>query len=136
MTIRPSYVYGIVAVLLLMPIVWVLKAKSGATEASLPPAVKTAQATLRNAPTAENYDALSFQFYRAGMPERSVAASLEAIRLNSNVALYFNNLCAAYNDLGNYAQAVIACQNALRIDPAYQLARNNLNFALDHSKKP
>ena len=135
MTTRANHVYGIVAALLFLLAVWVLKAKYGATEAPLPPAVKAAQARLHDAPTAENYDALSFQFYRARMPERSVAASLEAVRLNPSVASYFNNLCAAYNDLGNYSQAIAACQNALRIDPGYQLARNNLNFALGHSKK-
>ena len=122
-----NYMYGIVAALLLVLVGWVLSAGYRARDDSLPAAVQAAQAKLRDAPTAENHDALSFQFYRAGMPERSVAESEQAIRLNPHVAAYFNNLCAAYNDLKKYAEAQAACQSALRIDPAFQLARANLD---------
>ncbi len=135
MTAPSNYAYGTVAALLLVLAGWVLRAEYGATDANLPAAVKAAQAKLRDAPTAENHDALSFQFYRAGMPQRSVAESEQAVRMNPHVASYFNNLCAAYNDLKKYAEAAAACQSALQIDPAFLLARNNLAFALDHSKK-
>ena len=84
---------------------------------------------------AEDYDAQSVRYYQAGMPEKSAEASRQAIRLNPNVATYFNNLCAAYNNLGRYDDAVAACRNALKIDPALQLARNNLGWALNHGGK-
>ena len=111
MTTRPNYVYGTVAALLLVLAAWVLGAEYGARDDTLPPAVKAAQAKLREAPTAENHDALSFQFYRAGMPQRSVAESEQAVRLNPHVASYFNTLCAAYNELKKYAEAAAACRS-------------------------
>jgi tetratricopeptide (TPR) repeat protein len=128
-------VYGIVAAMLLLLVIRVLMVGRGdAEEAALPPAVRAALDKVHDLPNAENYDALSFQFYQAGMYERSIAASKQALRMNATMPSYFNNLCAAYNGLGDYQDAVIACQNALRIDPAYQLARNNFEFASKHLK--
>ena len=127
-----SYIRAIMAIMLAILLGCAVNAFRGHPAPLVPAAVRLAQTTLREAPSAESYNELSFEFFRAGMPARSVETSLEAIRLNPRMAGYFNNLCAAYNDLHQYQQAVVACENALRLDPALQLARNNLVWARSH----
>jgi Flp pilus assembly protein TadD len=39
-----------------------------------------------------------------------------------------NNFCVAYGMLGQRDDAVVACERAVEIDPASQLAKNNLNW--------
>ena len=50
-----------------------------------------------------------------------------AVKAESAVA--YNNICAAYNALKLWDQAIAACQRALAIDPSYTLAQNNLRAA-------
>jgi len=38
-----------------------------------------------------------------------------------------NNICAAYNKLGRYEEAVAACEQALRLKPDFELARTTCN---------
>ena len=39
-------------------------------------------------------------------------------------------MCASYNQLKQWDLAKIACENALKIDSNFQIAKNNLNWAL------
>jgi len=41
----------------------------------------------------------------------------------------YNNICAAYNQLQQWDQAIAACQRALVIQPDFELAKNNLAAA-------
>jgi hypothetical protein len=46
----------------------------------------------------------------------------------------WNNICAANNKLGGYDEAAVACEQALRSKPAFELARNNLQYAHQMAK--
>ena len=64
----------------------------------------------------------------------SIASSRAALKLRAGYAEAFNNICAAENALGRYADAIPACERALALKPDFPLARNNLAFA--RSKRP
>ena len=49
--------------------------------------------------------------------------------MRPNYAEAWNNIGAAYNKLGRYEEAAAACEEALRLKPDFQLARNNLQYA-------
>ena len=59
---------------------------------------------------------------------RSSGPAWDEFRMHvvSAVSEAFNNICAASNSLGRYADAVAACERALAINPEFPLARNNL----------
>jgi tetratricopeptide (TPR) repeat protein len=51
------------------------------------------------------------------------------LQLNPEYALAFNNMCSAHNQLQEWKLAVEACENAIRIDPNFERAENNLTWA-------
>jgi Flp pilus assembly protein TadD len=56
-------------------------------------------------------------------------APLERCRLEQPEAFaVHNNLCVAYGILQRKAEAVAACEHALKIDPTNQLGKNNLGW--------
>jgi tetratricopeptide (TPR) repeat protein len=68
------------------------------------------------------------QALRNGQPERALATTLQAERLDPNDANVKNNLCAYLGELHRYDEAVAACNAALRLQPGFKLARNNLEW--------
>lgn len=63
---------------------------------------------------------------------KEVLARLLAAEPNSVAG--WNNLCVAHTMDHEFDQALAACGRALSIDPGYQLARNNLNWAKDEMR--
>ena len=59
---------------------------------------------------------------------------LKIIQLDSINKLAYNNLCACYNQKKQWLNAKNACEEALKIDPDFQIAKNNLNWALGSVK--
>ena len=47
-----------------------------------------------------------------------------------------NNIGAAYNKLGRYAEGADACEKALLLRPDFELARNNLQYAREMQQAP
>ncbi len=80
-------------------------------------------------PTAENYLNLSLEYYNAGKFLECVAACEEALKINPNFDLAYNNICSAYNMLSNWDKAIEAGQKAVDINPNNQLVKNNLEFS-------
>jgi Flp pilus assembly protein TadD len=80
-------------------------------------------------PTAEFYLTESLRYYQAERYADSIKACQTALSLKPGYVEAWNNLCAAYNGLGQYQQAAEACEQALRVKPDYELAANNLRFA-------
>lgn len=76
--------------------------------------------------------ALSVMAYRIGEYEMTINYSKIIIKNEPNNAMAWNNLGSAYNALQNYDEGAIACKKALSIDPDFQLAKNNLNYALSY----
>ena len=54
---------------------------------------------------------------------------MKSLQIKPNNAVVLNNLCAAYNDLGKWQDAIQACSKALELEPDFKLAKNNLKWA-------
>jgi tetratricopeptide (TPR) repeat protein len=87
-----------------------------------------------NNPSAENYLELSLAYYTAGNYPLCIRAAKEALKLKKDYAEAWNNIGAAYGQLHQWDEEIIACKEALHINPAFELAKNNLNWALQHKK--
>lgn len=85
-------------------------------------------------PSGEDYFLLGFNYYAQGEYRKSLAASKKCVALQPNNAWAWNNVCTAYIALQEWDNAIEAGQKALEIDPKYELARNNLKWAM--SQKP
>lgn len=79
---------------------------------------------------------LSLAAYNAREYPKTIAEAEQAIALRPADAAAYNNKCAAYNALGDYAKAAEACRRALEIAPDFQLARNNLAVSLARLTAP
>jgi tetratricopeptide (TPR) repeat protein len=44
-------------------------------------------------------------------------------------AIAYNNICSSHVELKEWDEAIAACQRAVAIDPNFELARNNLDWA-------
>jgi tetratricopeptide (TPR) repeat protein len=67
--------------------------------------------------------------YQAGRYKDCITASQRALAVRPGYALAYNNICAAYNQLESWRDAIKACEKALGFDPELERARNNLEWA-------
>ena len=72
---------------------------------------------------------LSLKFYSEKRYTEAITAAERALQLRPDDAAAYNNICAAYNQLGQYQKAIIAGEQALHYQPDFQLASNNLQYA-------
>jgi tetratricopeptide (TPR) repeat protein len=86
-------------------------------------------------PTADNYLNLSLEYYNSGKYEDCIKTCEEALKLNPNYALAYNNICSSYNELKQWKKAEEAANKGLAIEPNNQLLKGNLNVALEELKK-
>jgi len=93
----------------------------------LPAAV--ASATPAAGRTAEELLNLSLSFYQAKEYRKSIEAAQLALARKPDYDAALNNICAACNALGEWDRAIAAGERAVRLNPASQLARNNLAWA-------
>ena len=75
------------------------------------------------------YIELSEKLYKNGQYEKAVDVCIQLLKFAPNNKLAYNNMCASYNQLKEWDLAKAACKNALTIDPNFQIAKNNLNWA-------
>lgn len=80
-------------------------------------------------PTPEAYLELSLIYYKKGDYINCINACNQALSLNPNYTDAFNNICSAFNQLKEWDKAMDACNEALKIDSANALAKNNLAWA-------
>ena len=77
----------------------------------------------------------SYELYQAGRYAEAVAAAQAVLKANPNSADAYNNMAAAYAGLKMWDEAARNAQEALRLRPDYQLARNNLVWILQEKQK-
>jgi len=80
-------------------------------------------------PSVENYILLGLAYYSEKNLEKAVEVTQQAILLNPNNAVAYNNLGAYYNELGEYDKAIESLNKALAIDSNFQRAFNNLEIS-------
>jgi tetratricopeptide (TPR) repeat protein len=93
--------------------------------------VATTQASTAG-PTAEGYLNQSLVLYQAGKYAESITAAREALKIRPGYAAAWNNITASYNAVYDWDNAIAAGEKAVSLDPANQLARNNLEWAKNH----
>lgn len=97
--------------------------------------VLAAETAAKEKPSVDNYISLSLIYYQKQQYEKCIEASNEALKIDPNCVAAYNNICSAYNIIGNYDEAIKAGQQALKIDPNFQLAKNNLADGLARKEK-
>ena len=68
----------------------------------------------------------SFEQYKAGKFAESIVTAREALKLDPNSELAYNNIAAAYGSMQMWDEAIPNAKEALRIQPDFVLAQNNL----------
>ncbi|HZP65057.1 MAG TPA: glycosyltransferase family 39 protein [Rudaea sp.] len=106
-----------------------------AADATQAAGIAEARRAVQSTPDADHYVELAYRYCAADEPLECRWASLEALRLAPDDARAHNDLCAAYNGLHAWNDAVAECREALRLRPDYALARNNLDWALSQAAK-
>lgn len=87
---------------------------------------------LRQNPSVEGWIELGLIYYRKKNYHKCIEFHLEALKLDSNNAVIYNNICSAYNEMQEYRKAIEYCRKALLLDPSMERAKNNLNWALSN----
>jgi tetratricopeptide (TPR) repeat protein len=95
----------------------------------------TDQQLLVNTCTAEDYINQGLTYFNYRMYNMCIAASLSALDLKPAYDLAYNNLCAAYNKMGEWDKAIEAGNKGLEANPDNRLLKNNLAQALEGKKK-
>ncbi|MFZ0392295.1 MAG: tetratricopeptide repeat protein [Terracidiphilus sp.] len=76
--------------------------------------------------TADNWINASLYQYRKGNYAGCIEAAKQALKLNPNSELAYNNIGAAYAALAQWDQAIANERQALGINPRFTVAQNNL----------
>jgi tetratricopeptide (TPR) repeat protein len=88
---------------------------NAATSAVESPAGKTA--TTSQSP-AETYLTKSFEQYKLGRFQEAIDASMEALKLQPDMAMAYANIGACYGEMQLWDKAIENTQQAMRLDPA------------------
>ena len=67
--------------------------------------------------------------YRQGLYDSCIQVNLQALQIQRNNDIAWNNIAASYGALGKYKEEVEACNQALSINPANEMAKNNRAWA-------
>lgn len=80
-------------------------------------------------PSPENHIELSLKYYQAGEYMKCIDECLKALSIKEDHAIAYNNICSAYNALEKWEKAIEACEKAIEIEPTFERAKNNLDWA-------
>ncbi len=89
-------------------------------------ALENAQKLSTGQPSAENYLSLSLVYFNQKKYKECIEACKKALALKPDYDLAYNNLCAAYNQLEDWDNAIIAGEKGLKINPNNTLLKGNL----------
>ncbi len=78
---------------------------------------------------------LSFKYYQNKQYLKSIEAAKEVLKIQPQSYRAYNNICSALNLLGEFDNAIIACNKALELKPDFQLAQNNLNYVISRQSE-
>jgi tetratricopeptide (TPR) repeat protein len=81
-------------------------------------------------PLAANYINLSLYYFNEARYMDCIDACNFALMLQPGYDLAYNNICAAYNQMGKYNEAIIAANEGMKYNPQNQILKNNLLEAL------
>ncbi|UPT66819.1 MAG: tetratricopeptide repeat protein [Sphingobacteriales bacterium JAD_PAG50586_3] len=90
---------------------------------------KKNDADLAAKPTAEGYLTKGLNYHTQKQYTKAIDMYNKSLEVNPNYALAYNNLCSAYNDLGQFSKAIPFGEKAVKLEPTNQLFKNNLEVA-------
>jgi protein O-mannosyl-transferase len=97
--------------------------------------VPKAEHAAKQAPSVDNYLALSVHYYESQRYEDSIRAAKKALEINPNQAEAYSNIAAAYHTMGKLDETVTALQEAIRLNPDLPAAAANLRVVLAEKAK-
>lgn len=119
-------------ILMLSPLAWLVYRTSSGTPAHAP---SIAVPSEEDEQQFRRYTSEGLAYYQGHDLGNAEIAFREALKHAPRSALGLNNLGSVYNERGEYDIAIPFFQNALSIDPALELARNNLAWAVAQKEK-
>ena len=81
-------------------------------------------------PSSQEIINLSQIYMTENKPKSAITLLRHATQINSSNPILYNNLCVAYALEKEYEHAIYACSQAIQLDPNFQLAKNNLAWAM------
>ena len=97
--------------------------------------LQQARAYAEQANSPEAWIDLSLRYYNQGAYRECIDTAGKALELRSDYAVAYNNICSAHIMLGEYDEAISACESALALDPGFERAANNLAWAKREKEK-
>lgn len=89
-------------------------------------ALANAQKLVNEHPSAENYLSLSLVYFNQKKYKECIEASRKALTFKPDYDLAYNNICAAYNQLGDWQNAIVEGEKGLKLNPNNVLLKGNL----------
>ena len=93
------------------------------------------QKNVETAPSYENNIALGIELANQNRLDEAIVAYQKALQINPKAPIAYNNICAAFNVMGRHADALENCEKALSLEPNFELAKNNHQFAKEKFTK-
>lgn len=133
----------VIVVLLLLPIAYIFYKTAGNSTSAPEQAANQTQTidvtAYENAaatnPTFSNLLNLSNAYINSGAAGKAIEPLNKAIALNPESAIAYSNLGFAYTVIQQYKKGIEFGQKAVQLDSTFQLAKNNLNWALTEQNK-
>jgi tetratricopeptide (TPR) repeat protein len=133
----------VIVVLLLLPIAYIFYKTAGNSASTPEQATNQAQtidiaayeAVANATPSFSNLLNLSNAYINSGMAGKAIEPLKKAIELNPESAIAYSNLGFAYTIIQQYKKGIEFGQKAVQLDTTFQLAKNNLNWALTEQNK-
>ncbi len=91
--------------------------------------LEIAQDAVNKNPTPDNYVNLSLALYNANKFLESALEAKEAAKLKPDYSLAWNNICAAYNKIGEWDSSLVGGTRAVELNPTDELSKNNYIYA-------
>jgi Tfp pilus assembly protein PilF len=112
---------------------------AGSQQAAAPAPVAADLSALESlaasSPTPTHRLDLAVAYIQANRPGSAVPTLLALVAEDKSNTVAWNDLCVANTLLKDYAAATANCEQALRIQPGYELAENNLKWARDEQRQ-
>ncbi len=96
---------------------------------------KKQSANINKEGVSNNYLNASLIYFNLKEYEKFIEFNEKALSYFPNNPVAYTNIGAGYNSSGNYEKAIVVLTRALKLNPNFQKAQENLNFARQHSEQ-